>query len=165
MQQGGGRLFNALPTTDIYGLSFAQTVLGPGAAANVYGVTAGNLSTSFTVIARLQTKPFLPNGVVSAANYSAQPAAPGSYVSIFGAALAETTQSYSTPYLPVSLSQVSVSLPDTGTGISVPGHIAFISAGTDQCADSAWELQGQASVQMKVSIYARCIGRSLRPCH
>ena len=146
--QGGGKLVNALPTTDRYGLSDAQTLLGPGAGANVYGVTAGSLFTSFTATARLQPT-ILPNGVVSAANYSAQPPAPGSYVSIFGAALAETTQSYSTAYLPVSLSQVSVSF-DTGT-VHAPGHIAFISPGQVN-VQIPWELQGQASVQMKVSI-------------
>jgi minor extracellular serine protease Vpr len=146
--QGGGKLVNALPTTDNYGLSLAQTVLGPGAGPNVYGVSAGALSTSFTSTARLQPT-ILPNGVVSAANYSTQPPAPGSYVSIFGAALAETTLSYSTPYLPISLNQVSVSF-DTST-LSVPGHIAFISPGQLN-VQIPWELQGQSSVQVKVSI-------------
>jgi len=146
--QGGGKLLNALAATDNYGLSDAQSVLGPTPGPNVYTVTAGGLATTFTATGRLQPT-ILGNGVVSAANYAATPPAPGSYVSIFGAALAEATQSYSTPYLPVSLHQVSVSF-DTGT-LSVPGHIAFISPGQIN-VQIPWELQGQSSVRMKVSI-------------
>lgn len=146
--QGGGKLQNALSATDNYGLCDAETILGPTPGANVYTVAAAGLAATFTATGRLQPT-ILGNGVVSAANYSAAPPAPGSYVSVFGAALAEATQSYSTAYLPVSIDNVSVSF-DTAT-VSVPGHIAFISPGQIN-VQIPWELQGQSSVQMKVSI-------------
>jgi len=146
--QGGGKLAGARSSTDNYGLCDAQTILGPTPGANVYSIGAGSLAATFTATGRLQPT-ILGNGVVNAANYSSAPPAPGSYVSIFGAALAEVTQSYSTPYLPVAINKVSVSF-DAAT-VSVPGHIAFVSPGQIN-VQIPWELQGRSSVQMKVSI-------------
>jgi uncharacterized protein (TIGR03437 family) len=86
---------------------------------------------------------------VTAANYSAQPPAPGSYITIFGNFLANGTSVYNTPYLPVSISQVSVSFDILG--VSVPGHLVFVSP-TQINLQIPWELQGQPSVQLKVTV-------------
>jgi uncharacterized protein (TIGR03437 family) len=88
-------------------------------------------------------------GVVNAAsNVAGQGLAPGSYISIYGSALADCVGIYSTAYLPVSLSGVFVSF--SGGGISVPGHIHFVSPSQIN-VQIPWEFQGQTSVQMQVS--------------
>ena len=75
---------------------------------------------------------------------------PGSYISIFGTDLSDTTLVESTPSLPLSLGQVSVSF--DGGGKSLPGRIHFISPGQIN-VQIPWEFQGQSSVQMKVTLY------------
>jgi uncharacterized protein (TIGR03437 family) len=50
----------------------------------------------------------------------------------------------------VSLGQVSVSF--DGGGMSLPGHLHFISP-TQVNVQIPWEFQGQSSVQMKVTLY------------
>jgi uncharacterized protein (TIGR03437 family) len=77
--------------------------------------------------------------------------APGSYISIFGAALADTTLVYSTTYLPLSLSGVSVGFDVPGRRLSYPGRIHFVSPGQVN-VQVPWELAGEASVDMKVSL-------------
>ena len=78
--------------------------------------------------------------------------APGSYVSIFGVALANSTAGYGTSYLPISIGNVSVSFDTSinGTAVSVPGYLTYISPGQVN-VQVPWELQGAASVRMKVS--------------
>src|ERR1039457_2036386 len=75
--------------------------------------------------------------------------APGSYITIKGTSLSDTIQVFSTPYLPVSLSTVSVSF--DGGGLSLPGHLHFVSPGQIN-VQIPWEFQGQSSVAMKVTI-------------
>jgi uncharacterized protein (TIGR03437 family) len=144
---GDGQLRGGSTSTDSYGIGFAELVLGSTPGANVYTATACGLSTTFTATGRLQPT-IAPNGVLNGASYT-QPVAPGSYVSIFGVALADTTASYSTSYLPVSINNVSVSF-DAGT-ISVPGHLTYVSPGQVN-VQVPWELEGATTVQMKVSL-------------
>jgi uncharacterized protein (TIGR03437 family) len=89
-------------------------------------------------------------GVVNAASgQNGQGLAPGSYAAIYGTALADALQVESTASLPVSLSQVSVSF--DGGGLSLPGHLHFVSPGQVN-VQIPWEFQGQMSAQMKVTI-------------
>src|SRR5205823_11742688 len=75
--------------------------------------------------------------------------APGSYISIFGNLLADATAIASTPALPLSLASVAVSF--DGGGLSLPGHLHFVSP--DQVnVQIPWEFQGQTSVKMKVTV-------------
>jgi uncharacterized protein (TIGR03437 family) len=80
--------------------------------------------------------------------------APGSYISIFGTALADATQVEPTASLPYALSTVSVSF-DAGNGdgtyLSVPGRIHFVTPGQVN-VQVPWEFQGRPSVQVKVSV-------------
>jgi minor extracellular serine protease Vpr len=144
---GGGQLLSPTLTTDIYGIAFAETILGSTPGANVYSVAAGALSASYTATGRLQPT-IASSGVVNAANFS-QGVAPGSYVAVFGNNLAQTTRSYNTPYLPLAIDQVSVSF--DAPGVSVPGHLVFVSPGQVN-VQIPWELAGQSSAQMKVSL-------------
>ncbi len=134
--------------TDNYGTAAAALFLGPNPGSNTYTATAGGLTASFAATGIAQPA-ILANGAVNAAGFTNQPLAPGSYIALFGNNLAASASSYSTPYLPISLNQVSVSF--DAPGISVPGHIAYVSAGQLN-VQVPWELQGQTSVQVKVSV-------------
>ena len=152
---GGGTLTplciticGAANNTDNYGQAAAQMILGPIPGNNVYTASVGNLSASFTATG-MELPAILPNGAVNAANYANQPLAPGSYMALFGNSFAPSTVVYNTTYLPVALNSVSVSF-DAG-GISAAGHIVFVS-GAQINVQIPWELQGQTSAQVKVSV-------------
>jgi uncharacterized protein (TIGR03437 family) len=87
--------------------------------------------------------------VNNATNAIGQGVAPGSYISIYGNALANSTESYTPPSLPVSLASVSVSFDDGNQ--SVPGHLSYVSPAQVN-VQVPWELQGDTSVQMKVTM-------------
>jgi minor extracellular serine protease Vpr len=145
---GGGQLVPIGNATDNYGIAAAESILGPNPGPNVYAATAGTLKASFTATG-LPQPVISANGTVNAANFVVQPPAPGSYIAIFGNNLAAATASYNTPYLPLTLNQVSVSFDNPN--VSVPGHIVFVSPGQVN-VQVPWELQGQPSVQIKVSL-------------
>ncbi len=91
-------------------------------------------------------------GVVNAAsNVVTRGLAPGSYISIYGTALSPAFRQFTTGYLPLSLAGVSVSFDVPDRNLSLPGRIHFVSDGQIN-VQIPWELQGLASVQMKVSI-------------
>jgi len=64
-------------------------------------------------------------------------------------ALADTSGAYSTPYLPVSINNVSVSF--DAANVSAPGHLVYVSPGQVN-VQVPWELAGATAVQMKVSV-------------
>jgi uncharacterized protein (TIGR03437 family) len=148
---GGGRVDTANARTDDYGIGEATVVMSDNPGTHVFAVDAGNLTAEFSGYARV--RPAIRNdGVVNAASFDVNPGlAPGSYISIFGTALADTLKSFTTSYLPVSLARVSVSFDNEGQRISVPARIHFVSAGQIN-VQIPWECQGLASAQMKVSI-------------
>jgi uncharacterized protein (TIGR03437 family) len=135
-------------STDNYGIAAAESFLGPNPGINIYTATAGSLAASFAATALAQPS-LSPNGAVNAATYANQPAAPGSYIALFGNNLASSASNESTPYLPIALNQVTVSFDNPN--LSVPGHIVFVSPGQVN-VQVPWELQGQSSVQIKVSV-------------
>jgi uncharacterized protein (TIGR03437 family) len=109
----------------------------------------GNLSTDFFGYVRPYPS-ISANRVVDAASFQVgQGLAPGSYISIFGTDLSDATQAETTPFLPLSLSQVSVSFDDAG--LQLPGHLHFVSPGQVN-VQIPWEFQGHSSVRMKVSV-------------
>jgi minor extracellular serine protease Vpr len=149
VSSGGGALSNQLRATDSYGFGQAQATFGPTAGTNVFTATAGGLTATFTATSRNQ--PLIsPSGAVDAAYpQPGQGVAPGSYISLYGSNLAPASEAYTTSYLPVAIAQTSVSF-DAG-GISVPGHLAYISPGQIN-VQVPWEMQGQSNAQIKVSI-------------
>jgi uncharacterized protein (TIGR03437 family) len=144
---GNGQLLNRTTRTDNYGVGYAEQVLGSTPGTNVYTASSGGLTTTFTATGRQQPT-IAPYGAVNGASYS-QSVAPGSYISIFGVALADTSGAYSTPYLPVSINNVSVSF--DAANVSAPGHLVYVSPGQVN-VQVPWELAGAAAVQMKVSV-------------
>ncbi len=139
--------------TDDLGIAEAVAFLGPRLGEQEFAAEAGNLTIYFTGMARL--RPLIEtNGVVNAASLRAgQGLAPGSYLTIQGRGLADSTQSPTTSYLPLSLSGVSVSFDVPSRKESFPGRIAFVSESLIN-VQIPWELQGVNSVRMKVSLGA-----------
>jgi minor extracellular serine protease Vpr len=89
-------------------------------------------------------------GVVNDANFAA-PIAPGSYVAIFGSNLSQFTDSTAFTTLPLSLDNLTVSFDVPSAKLSLPGRLVFISPGQIN-VQVPWELQGQTSAQVKVTI-------------
>jgi uncharacterized protein (TIGR03437 family) len=147
---GGGSIERANPETDPYGIAEARVILGPELGEQEFVAEAGNLSLPFIGIARALPT-IQSNGVVNAASGQiGQGLAPGSYISIFGRGLSPALSSVKTPWLPYSLAGVSVSF-DVPGRFSLPGRLHFVSENQIN-VQIPWELQGQTSVQMKVSI-------------
>lgn len=147
---GGGSIALGGLTTDPWGVGFANLVLGPDPGENVFRATCGGLSQLFYF--RAIPQPAVPsNGVVNAAsNQVGQGLAPGSFVSIFGGGLARVEQGVFTPYLPVSMTGVSVSFDVPGQG-GAPGRLHYVSPGQVN-VQVPWELRNFTSAQMKVSV-------------
>jgi uncharacterized protein (TIGR03437 family) len=148
--RGGGVIRNADSRTDNNGLAGADAILGLLRGTQQFAATAGNLTVWFTGNARLRPA-IASNGIVNAAGFRAGPVAPGSYVSLFGAGLSDFLGVESTPYLPLSLAGVSVSFDAPSANLSLPGRIIFVSPSQINL-QVPWELSGQTSALVKVSI-------------
>src|ERR1035437_8108721 len=167
VQSGGGK-FDSDPTlggdllTDRLGNAGVWVDLGTPQGGEGFTGTVNGGSTQLTQIfdgfgRRLPV--INNNGVVNAAPpyQGGQGLAPGSYISIFGSDLSDTTLVESTQSLPLSLGEVSVSF--DGAGKSLPGRLHFVSPGRFNTIPAQinvqipWEFQGQSSVQIKVTNY------------
>jgi uncharacterized protein (TIGR03437 family) len=165
----GVALSQTSTTTDAFGVAYATVTMGAIAGQySVYGCVAvatctsafinnGGLGYAFTEYSRV-TPSITAAGVVNAMSYT-QPVAPGSYIAIFGSGLYDPTVTatgntfdiYTGPRLPLALDYTMVSFDVPSADISVPGHIFFVSGGQINL-QVPWELQGQKSAQVKVSI-------------
>lgn len=148
---GDGSIAAAFPRTDMLGISDATVVIGPRVGDQEFSAEAGNLTVFFQGAGRL--KPAVrTDGVVNAASGTVgRGVSPGSYVSIFGRNLSDSTRIASTPWLPPAVAGVSVSFDVPERRISVPGRVHFVSDGQVN-VQVPWELQGLNSAIMKVSI-------------
>jgi uncharacterized protein (TIGR03437 family) len=146
---GGGQIASGDSQEFRYGIAGAFVNLGSQPGAQIFHGTAGSLTAEFDGYAR--SFPAIgANSVMDAASFHTDYGlAPGSYISIKGTDLSDATQVYSTSYLPVSLSTVSVSF--DGGGLSLPGHLHFVSPGQIN-VQIPWEFQGQSSVAIKVTV-------------
>jgi uncharacterized protein (TIGR03437 family) len=148
----GAAITNADTVTDQYGIAQAKPVLG--SVPGNYGFTASagrGWTYEFTGAAR--ALPVLyANSVANAASFdNTKPVAPGSYIAISGTALSDYTDPATAVPLPLAIDYVSVSFDVPSAGISVPARLLYVSPGQIN-AQVPWELQGQSSAQMKVTI-------------
>jgi len=160
----GVTLSQVSTTTDNYGIAYATVTMGPtpgtyvvtGCAASP--CTASDYSYQFTDFSRAAPQ-ITAAGVVDAASYR-QPIAPGSYIAIFGSGLTDAAltpagsggiDQNTNARLPLNIDFTQVSFDVPSAGISVPGRIAYISPG-QLTLQVPWELAGQKSVQVKVTI-------------
>ena len=152
---GGGQLnlgANGIPNadveTDIYGTAAATVNFGSQYGDQIFTGNLGNYSWEFDLFAS-QFPVISTNGVVNGASFQNSPAAPGSYITIEGQNLAHVTANYVTANLPLAIAATSVSFDVPAAGISVPGHISYISP-TQINVQVPWEVQGNSQAQMKV---------------
>jgi minor extracellular serine protease Vpr len=145
---GGGKVTSGDQRSFRLGNAAASVNLGPNQGDQIFNAviqSAGSPTVQFFGYAR--NYPAIDH-VAAAAGTAANGSAPGSYVGIYGTALSDATQVESTTSLPVALSDVSVSF--DGAGMSLPGHLHFVSPGQVN-VQIPWEFQGQTSVYMKVT--------------
>ena len=153
---GGGSVQNAAARTNAYGIAYADGVLGSSPGDTIYTATAGGMSVTFDGFARVQ--PVIPaNDVLNAESLDPKQAiAPGSYIAIGNGTapatgLSDFTDASTTGRLPLSIDGVIVSFDVPSAGISVPGHLTYVSP-TQINLQVPWELQGQSSVEIKVAV-------------
>jgi uncharacterized protein (TIGR03437 family) len=146
-------------TTDNYGFAWVDLVMGAQAATPTITVTAAGVRNPITIY--IVAAPAITTaGVVNAAS-STGPIAPGSYVSIYGANLVDTDYLMNpigdgptlttANDLPLVIDGTTVSFDVPSAGISVPGYLTFVGPGQIN-VQVPWELAGQSSVQMKVTV-------------
>ncbi len=137
--------------TDANGVAWVDVVLGPVGqpVLNVAAATGDQAQIDFYI----RPQPTISaGGVVNAASNTA-PIAAGSYVSIYGSNLADpgVTGNTISAMLPLVINQVTVSFDTPSASISVPGYLIYESPNQVN-VQVPWELQGQTSVQVKVTI-------------
>jgi uncharacterized protein (TIGR03437 family) len=156
--------------TDNYGVAYVDVLLGstPNSSVTVTARASG-YSQDFSGAIRAQPT-ISAGGVVDAASFTS-PIAPGSYITIFGANLCEPAYclvlpvanpvgdsvTYAPYALPLTMDGVTVSFDVPSAKISVPGHLTFVSPGQVN-VQVPWELQGQTSAQVKVTLYGYSYG-------
>jgi uncharacterized protein (TIGR03437 family) len=139
--------------TDQFGWAWMDVALGSTVGQPAVTFVAAGQSGTF--YANIQAPPAVTTGgVVDAADYTAT-LVPGSYAAIYGSALSDVAlDTYCTTgacVYPISFDDVSVSF-DAG-GATYPGYPYFVSPGQVNLV-VPWELEGQTSAQVKVSINA-----------
>ena len=77
--------------------------------------------------------------------------APGSYISLFGTGLSDFTDGAASLPLTLSIDSASVSFDVPSANLSLPGRLIYVSPGQIN-VQIPWELQGQTSAQIKVTI-------------
>jgi len=135
-----------------------------GSQVGTYTFTAsvaGQVVATFTGNARTAPAIRHDSPVLNAASFDNTVAA-GSYAAIFGSGLSDpalvtagyapgSTDISGTLRLPEAIDYVNVSFDVPSAGISVPGHLTYVSP-TQVNVQVPWELQGQASALIKVTI-------------
>jgi len=154
--RGGGRIEVALDATDALGIAAVRDgFLGPEIGEQEFVAEVGTAPNLVSVIfpGRARLRPVIrTDGVVDAASgLTGNGLAPGSYISIFGQNLSDVTRAGVTLSLPLSLAGISVSFDIPSRQLSYPGRLHFVSPAQIN-VQIPWELAGQNSAQMKVSL-------------
>jgi uncharacterized protein (TIGR03437 family) len=164
---------SATCNTDQYGFAYAEIINGPNPRSVTISSTVAGFPVSGNV--NIQSAPNVTGVAEAAAGLTT--VAPGSYIAIYGTGLSNFTDANGITYnpnsnptteatdpviangavLPLQIDYVTVSFDVKGTGISVPGHLTFVSD-KQVNVQVPWELQGQTSAQMKVTLDGVLIG-------
>ena len=159
--------------TDKFGFAYAEII--NGASARSVTITSNLAGGSISGTVNIQAAPATTGVADAAAGLTT--VAPGSYVAIYGTGLSNFTDANGTFFngnsspttentdpiistgavLPLQIDYVTVSFDVPSAGISVPGHLTYVSP-TQVNVQVPWELQGQASAQMKVTLDGVLIG-------
>lgn len=166
--QGGGTILQDTnytdTSTDANGIAGATVVLGPSEGAQEFTATVAGMVLPFDGYARV-TPAINAGGIVDAASFTGGKAvAPGSWISVFGTNMSDTTQGnggtdlafadcslcnvVSQP-LPMGIDGAAFSF-DTAN-LSLPGRFSYVSP-TQLNMQVPWELSGQSSATVKVMV-------------
>jgi minor extracellular serine protease Vpr len=151
----GGSIQAADRQTDANGFAGASVTLGPSPGRQSFSVSVIGMRLSLSGIARA-VPTINPLGVVNSASFQAAPGiVPGSYFSLFGAALADVTGNAFAVPLPPAISETSVAfeVPGTNPLVSLPGAMLYV-APAQVNVQVPWELEGQTSVQIRSDVGA-----------
>ncbi len=166
--QGGGSVVQDPTYTDSVtnsnGIAGATVNLGPAEGPQEFTATVAGMVMPFDGYARVAPA-INANGIVDGASFTGGKAvAPGSWISVFGTALSDTTVGNNgtdlafskcslcnvvNQALPMGIDGASLSF-DT-TSVSLPGRVNFASP-TQLNVQAPWELFGQASVMVKAIV-------------
>jgi minor extracellular serine protease Vpr len=147
---------NSSTTTNAYGLATTDVTITQTGYFVITAV-AGGLTASFDYAANCncfgRVQPTIANGGVVSTGNGQGTIAPGSYVSIYGTGLSDPGFTDSATYtpLPLVIDGVTVSFDVPSAHLSYPGHLVFVSPGQVN-VQVPWELQGQSSAEVKVTI-------------
>jgi uncharacterized protein (TIGR03437 family) len=133
--------------SDQFGVAWVDVTLGSRLGPSTVTVTSSGVTTTGNF--NVQAAPNVTG--VSDAAVGQTPVAPGSYVSIYGSGLSNSTDSNTFLRLPMHIDFVTVSFDVPSKGISVPGRLTYVSPAQVN-VQIPWELQGQSSAQMKVTL-------------
>jgi uncharacterized protein (TIGR03437 family) len=148
---GGGTIKNADPQTDQHGMAGAEAVCGPQPGDQEFLGLAGGMTLTFDGTSRLLPV-IKPNGAVNAASFRVGPGmAPGSYISLFGSGLSDSTDGTPNDSLPLVIDSASVSFDVPSANLSLPGRLLYVSPGQINL-QVPWELRGQTSALIKITI-------------
>ena len=144
-------IVSADSVTSQYGFAgINQVVLGSQPGTYTFRATVAGGVQNFTGTARLAPAMRASDPVENAASFDTT-VAPGSYVAIFGSNFSDATDISNTLRLPQAIDYVNVSFDVPSAGISVPGHLTYVSPGQVN-VQVPWELQGQTSALVKVTL-------------
>ena len=165
--EGGGSVVNDPNYTDSYtnanGIAGATVNVGPTEGAQEFTATVSGMTLPFDGYARM-TPVINPGGIVDGASFTGGKAvAPGSWISVFGTNMSDTTQGADgiTKYgvfpfcslcnvvnqaLPMGIDGAAFSF-DTAS-LSVPGRFSYVSP-AQLNVQVPWELTGQTSATVK----------------
>jgi len=147
---------NTSNTTNALGIATTDVTIAQTGSFTI-NVIAGGLSTAFDYTANCncygRVQPTISTGGVLSTGNGQGTIAPGSYVSIYGNALSDPGFTDSAAYvpLPLVLDGVTVSFDVPSAKLSLPGRLVYVSP-TQVNVQAPWELQGQTSAQVKVTI-------------
>jgi minor extracellular serine protease Vpr len=159
---GNGSISNNPNLTDTTteqptGIGYNPTpICGSTAGPQEFTASVGGIQMVFDGVARINPT-ISSHGAVNAADFQVQPGAvPGSYIALFGTGLSDpgnidVADFLSAPYLPLAIDYVSVSFDVPSAGISLPGLLYYVSPSQINL-QVPWELQGQSSVYIKVTV-------------
>ena len=147
--------------TDAYGVAYTDVLLGstPTSTVNVTASAVSPRGANNPFSGTIRAQPTISAGGVVDAGSFKTPIAPGSYISIFGNSLSEYTDQVTyAPYtLPLAMDGVTVSFDVPSAKLSLPGYLTYVSPGQVN-VQVPWELQGQTSAQVKVTLYGYSYG-------
>ena len=149
---------NSSATTNALGIATTDvTIARAGTFSINVDVGNGALSTSFDSSSNCncygRVQPVIATGGVVSTGNAQGTVAPGSYVSIYGTGLSDPGYIDSATYtpLPMVIDGVTASFDVPSAGISVPARMVYVSP-TQVNVQVPWELQGQSSAQVKITI-------------